>query len=141
MKKILIFKILFIFIFAKIPVFATNWVEIQPGMYIETDSISEYKSIYTYNDKLYSFWTKYYKNNELHWKYYSNIAGKNILYGVGMQIVNCNQKTAALKTTIFYDENNVPIKREETSDQQLKWKHLAPQTLGYDMWELLCTQQ
>lgn len=133
-------SILFILFVSSPHALATNWIEVADSMYIDADSIELYNPQDSNKDKMYSYWVKYYNNGTVHWQNYSKVTGKEILFSIGMQIINCEQKTATTKTTIDYDKDNLPLFRNDTLDYLLKWKHIAPGTLGEDMYQVLCSQ-
>ena len=136
MKKFLI--ALIIIIPGIIPVLASDWVG-WDGLLFDNDSISKYGN-YPYNSQdVYSIWIQYEYENL---KYGKTITAKwQQLYPTMktskfQYLVNCDNKTIALKHVVHYDSELNSLDSMQYDDMKLDWQTIIPDSQG-DMWYML----
>ena len=135
MKKFLL--VLGLFITTVLPVFAVNWVVVNPdeAYYIDTTSISKYNHRIYGRNNIYSVWLKNFNNN----------TSLDLGFGVGFNynmiwyLIDCDTKETALKAAVFYDFKNAPITPKYTlNDYQLQWNAIVPGSVAAVEYNYAC---
>ncbi len=138
MKKLFLIAVLLIFINSDIT-FASNWKQIDNGLFMDTDSIT------TYIDKLgfkqtdiRSYWTKELNDNGAYFTNYEKEYNKKISYTMTRALINCKQRKVAPKAVVIYDTEGNFIKKFNFPIYRSSWNNIIPDSRGDLFYNILC---
>lgn len=141
MKKRLF--ILFILTLMVHSVFAADWEQIEDKSYIDISSIKDYNDPYTYIKEQYNrnekeFWIKSLNDKSSYFTDYEKTYNKKIWYRISKNIIDCNNKTIATKSSAIYDINGKIIDSYDVEHILLNRHDIVPETRAEDWYNIIC---
>ena len=133
-------EILLILVFViALPVCASSWKQIDEKQYVDIDSIELYEDKYASNNGIkYSFWIKSLNNKSKAFlddeKYYN----KKIWYKMVRMLVDCKNKTLAIKAFAIYGLKGQVLDGYEVPEYEIQWTSIIPDSVGENYYYGVC---
>ena len=123
-----------------LPTFATpNWVQIDKKMYIDTNSIRKENYLNSSYGNYYSLWAKWLNDGSKNFLDDENYYKTKMWFRLIQYYYDCNNKTLALKSGVFYDLKGNPIQYTTLKDYNLSFISIVPGSIGDKMYDYVCT--
>ncbi|MCQ2754466.1 MAG: hypothetical protein MJ231_05395 [bacterium] len=134
MKKLFLTFLFAMFIIT--PSFASNWIEVSTGVFVDGESIEPYINDFgnEESDK-YIFWTKRMNNNGYKYTSLESYYKKKIEYFVDKEIIDFTHKRIAIKSNCIYGVNSELINRFDYANQRIDWKYIIPDTPEQELYK------
>lgn len=116
-------------ILSTIPAHAENWVQLETGFYIDTDSVTKY--YLPHSDNIYSVWTKSYNDG-------SNNFYPNEEYFNNMILIDCDNAKSTIKTGKTYYRDGHFEQKFNVTNKNLKWMNVNPLSKGEVAYAYIC---
>lgn len=116
-------------ILSTIPAHAENWVQLETGFYIDTDSVTKY--YLPHSDNIYSVWTKSYNDG-------SNNFYPNEEYFNNMILIDCDNAKSTIKTGKTYYKDGHFEQKFNVTNKNLKWMNVNPLSKGEVAYAYIC---
>lgn len=135
------FLIIFLLAFFITTVQASEWKEYNTKSYIDVSSIEKLDNeSFKKNDLIYSFWIKMLNDKSPYFIDLEKNYNKKIWYSMDKLLINCKNKTIAVKSSIFYDLKGYSIDSYDISNQiLLRWNSIAPDSRGEALYYGICS--
>lgn len=118
--------------------FTANWKYVKDKLYIDINSVQAYSNnAYTTSNK-FSLWEKHLNDKSEIFTYYEKLYGKQIWYYLGKIIIDCDNKSYAYKSFIYYDLKHNVVKNDEFSYYTYRWISIPPDTVSALYYNLVC---
>ena len=129
MKKFNFLLIALMLYLATIPTFAENWVQLETGFYVDTDSLAKF--YLPSSDNVYSIQTKSYNDG-------SNNFYPNESYFNNLFLIDCDNAKNTIKTMkVYYNDGHFEQKFNLTNNN-LKWANVNPLSKGEVAYAYVC---
>ncbi len=118
---------------------AVTWQQYDEKKYIDLDSIEKYSGVHSLNNNsIYSFWTKILNNKNQVFLDDEKFYNKKIWYKMARTLIDCKNKTLAIKSYAIYDLKGQIIDAHEVPEYQIQWSSIIPETLGELYYNGIC---
>ena len=108
---------------------AENWVQLETGFYVDTDSVVKY--YLPHSDNIYSVWTKSYNDG-------SNNFYPNEDYFNNLVLIDCDNAKSTLKTGKTYYKDGHVEQKVNITNNNLKWMNVNPLSKGEVAYAYVC---
>lgn len=116
-------------IISTLPTFAENWVQLETGFYVDTDSLTKF--YLPSSDNVYSIQTKSYNDG-------SNNFRPNEDYFSNLVLVDCNNAKSTIKTGKTYYKDGHFEQKVNIPNNSLKWMNVNPLSKGEVTYAYVC---
>lgn len=129
MKKFKFLLIALMLYLATIPTFAENWVQLETGFYVDTDSLTKF--YLPSSDNVYSIQTKSYNDG-------SNNFRPNEDYFSSLVLIDCNNAKNSIKTGKTYYKDGHFEQKFNITNNNLSWANVNPLSKGEVAYAYVC---
>lgn len=120
-----------------LPVFASNWVQLDSTgkNFVDISSLQKEHEYGRYN--LYSIWVKFLNDGSDYYKTAEQIYNKKIWYDMNKIIVDCKENDFTIETSTFYDiDRNAILTRK-----YYRWDAIIPESTADIVKQYICGLQ
>ncbi len=136
MKGLLLLLLLVLF---TLPACAASWKQIAEKEYVDLNSIEKYNDTYNpQNTNIYSFWIKSLNDKTSIFTDVEKRYNIKIWYKITRNLVDCKNRTIALKSLTIYDLKGQTIDTYEEPDYSIKWNSIVPDSIGESYYYGVC---
>lgn len=116
-------------IISTLPTFAENWVQLETGFYVDTDSLTKF--YLPSSDNIYSVQTKSYNDG-------SNNFQPNEDYFSSLVLIDCNNAKSTIKTGKTYYKDGHFEQKFNITNNNLSWANVNPLSKGEVAYAYVC---